>query len=77
MTFDKNRNEKRIEQIDLFSDINLKEREIHDEKLDNELQKILLSIKEKYGKNSILKGIDLEKCATTVERNNQIGGHKK
>ncbi len=77
VTFDKNRNEKRIEQIDLFSDINLKEREIHNEKLDNELQKTLLSIKDKYGKNSILKGIDLEKCATTVERNNQIGGHKK
>lgn len=77
VTFDKNRNEKRIEQIDLFSDINLKEREIHNEKLDNELQKTLLSIKDKYGKNSILKGIDLEECATTVERNNQIGGHKK
>ena len=77
VTFDKNRNEKRIEQIDLFSDINLKEREIHNEKLDNELQKTLLSIKNKYGKNSILKGIDLEECATTVERNNQIGGHKK
>ena len=77
VTFDKNRNEKRIEQIDLFSDINLKEREIYNEKLDNELQKTLLSIKNKYGKNSILKGIDLEECATTVERNNQIGGHKK
>lgn len=35
----------------------------------------LLNIKEKYGKNSILKLMDLEKAATTKKRNEQIGGH--
>ena len=35
-----------------------------------------ISIKEKFGKNAILKGIDLQAGATTMERNRQIGGHK-
>ena len=33
-------------------------------------------IKNKYGKNSILKGMNLEEGATTIDRNNQVGGHK-
>lgn len=41
-----------------------------------QLQKSILNIKNKYGKNAILKGINLEEGATTKERNNQIGGHK-
>jgi DNA polymerase V len=36
----------------------------------------MLQIKEKHGKNAILKGMNLEEGATTVERNQQIGGHK-
>ncbi len=40
------------------------------------LQKAMLSIKKKYGKNSILKGLNFEEGATTIERNKQIGGHK-
>ena len=39
-------------------------------------QRVMLDIKKKYGKNAILKGTNLEKGATTVERNRQIGGHK-
>lgn len=35
----------------------------------------MLKIKEKYGKNAILKGMDLEDGATTRDRNRQIGGH--
>lgn len=35
-----------------------------------------LNIKEKYGKNAILKGVDYIEGATARERNNQIGGHK-
>ena len=35
-----------------------------------------LNIKEKYGKNSILKGMNFEESGTTIERNGQIGGHK-
>lgn len=40
------------------------------------IQKAVLSIKNKYGKNAILKGMNLEEHATTRERNAQIGGHR-
>lgn len=45
------------------------------EKEDN-LQKVRLEIMKKYGKNAILKGMNLVEGATTIERNAQIGGHK-
>ncbi len=68
------------EQFNLFSDeekIN-KERieEAKDEKIESELQRTMLQIKKKYGKNSILKAMNLSDGATQIERNNQIGGHK-
>ena len=44
-------------------------------KEENNLQNAMLKIKEKYGKNAILKGMDLEDGATTMDRNRQIGGH--
>lgn len=56
-------------QYDLFTDPMEMERE-------HQLQKAMLDIKEKFGKNAILKGMNLEKGATTMERNLQIGGHK-
>lgn len=40
------------------------------------VQSAILNIKKKYGKNAILKGINLEEAATTLDRNRQIGGHK-
>jgi DNA polymerase V len=40
------------------------------------MQQVLLEIKKKHGKNAILKGMNLEDGATTVDRNRQIGGHK-
>ena len=40
------------------------------------LQKSILSIKRKYGKNAILKGMNFEEGATTIDRNSQVGGHK-
>ena len=40
------------------------------------LQEALLSIRSRYGKNSILKGINYDPAATGRERNQQIGGHK-
>lgn len=54
--------------IDLFTD----EKELEKEK---NLQKSIIEIKKKYGKNSILKGIDLNEKATTIKRNKLIGGH--
>lgn len=69
------------EQIDLFTDY---EKELlEDEKKSNELkkeksiQKAIISIKDRFGKNAILKGMNLEEGGTTIERNGQIGGHKK
>ena len=56
-------------QYDLFADPEDMEREL-------QLQKAMLDIKGKYVKNAILKGMNLEKGATTIERNQQIGGHK-
>lgn len=41
-----------------------------------QLQKAVLEIKNKYGKNSVLKGMNLQENAMTIERNKQIGGHK-
>ena len=57
------------QQYDLFTDPAEIERE-------HKIQKTMLEIKEKFGKNAILKGMNLEKGATTMERNRQIGGHK-
>lgn len=66
-------------QLDLFSDsekqTNILENEKKEEAKERKLQGTLLNIKEKYGKNSILKLMDLEKAATTKKRNEQIGGH--
>jgi DNA polymerase V len=40
------------------------------------MQKALLSIKDKYGKNAIVKGLNMQEGATAMERNKQVGGHK-
>ena len=40
------------------------------------MQKAVLDIKKKYGGNAIFKGLNLEKGATGLDRNRQIGGHK-
>ena len=40
------------------------------------MQRAVLAIKKKYGKNAILKGMNLQDGATAKNRNNQIGGHK-
>ena len=73
-------NEKKItKQLDLFSNgKELDKEEINlENKLDKEkkIQKTILSIRNKYGKNSILKGTNLTEGATAKDRNNQIGGH--
>ena len=48
------------------------------DKIDKEkrAEKAVIEIKAKMGKNAILRAMDLEKGATTVERNGMIGGHK-
>ena len=66
-------------QLDLFTDFTGgNEKKQQDEKLEREkkMQEAVLSIKKKYGKNAILKGLNFQEGATTKERNEQIGGHK-
>ena len=69
-----------FEQLDLFTDYAAleKERKAEMERLARErrLQEAMLSVKKKFGKNAILKGMNLQEGATTRERNRQIGGHK-
>ena len=57
------------EQYDLFTDVKKQERE-------KKRLKAELLIKKRFGKNAIVKGMDLQEGATTIERNGQIGGHK-
>ncbi len=69
----------RMEQLDLFSSLeSVDSKKNNKEFLDKEekIQQTIVSIKKKYGKNSILKGTDLEEGATARDRNKQIGGHK-
>ncbi|MBE7049103.1 MAG: DNA methylase [Ruminococcaceae bacterium] len=68
------------DQLDLFTDYaqQVKEQARESVQLEKErkIQETILKIKKQYGKNAILKGINLEEGATTIDRNNQIGGHK-
>ena len=72
-------NKKIAEQIDLFTNYEEKDKmqklKKESEKNDKEIQKVMLQIKNKYGKNAILKGMNLLEGATSKDRNQQIGGH--
>lgn len=67
-------------QLELFVDYEAKEteRKAEEQRLTKEksMQKAILSIKNKFGKNAILKAANLQEGAMTVERNRQVGGHK-
>ena len=69
-----------FEQMDLFTDYAAVEarRKQEQAELDRErkMQEVMLTIKNKYGKNAILKGMNLEEGATGKDRNEQIGGHR-
>ena len=70
-----------IQQMDLFIDYEQLKKE-EEEKLEKDLEKekrlqeATLKLKQKYGKNALLKGINLVEGATGKDRNNTIGGHK-
>lgn len=64
------------EQIDLFTDYSEVQKKREKEHKEHELQKSILNIKKKYGKNAILKGMNFQEGATTIDRNSQVGGHK-
>ena len=69
-----------VEQLDLFTDyaaVQAREEQEEAELLrERRRQQALLSIKKKFGKNAIMKGMNLEEGATARERNQTIGGHK-
>ena len=72
--------ERDYQQLNLFVNYDEIEKKQESQKValeeENRLQKTIIKIKNKYGKNKVLKGHDLEEGGTTIERNNQIGGHK-
>lgn len=68
----------KYEQISLFDIIAPEEKKVDQEQLrkEKDMQKAVLEIKNRFGKNAILKGMSLQDGATAIDRNNQIGGHK-
>ena len=77
---DKVDNKPQRQQLDLFTNYQeqdeLNKKQIEREKEDAKIQKTILELKRRYGKNAILKGMNLEEGATAIERNREVGGHK-
>jgi len=71
---------KAFEQLDLFTDYGAAQekqaREAAELEREKRVQKTMLDIKKRFGKNAILKGMNLQEGATAKSRNEQIGGHK-
>lgn len=65
-----------FEQLDLFTDYKQLDAERKSLEREKSKQKALLEIKRKYGKNAVIKGMDLQDGATAIDRNKQVGGHK-
>ena len=72
--------EREYEQLSLFTDYEERDRKEREENAKREeekkMQQAVLEIQKKFGKNAILKGMNLSEGAMTKERNRQIGGHK-
>ena len=72
--------EEQPEQLDMFTDYETmkQEEEVRQlaEEKERRLQRVTLAIQDKFGKNAMLKGMNLLEGGTTIERNGQIGGHK-
>lgn len=68
------------EQLDFFTDYNLAEEEKktaeREHAKEKNMQNAIIDIRKKFGKNAVLKGMNLSEGGTTIERNGQIGGHK-
>jgi DNA polymerase V len=68
------------QQLDLFTDYEAMEKQKQAEKAktdkERRMQEVQLRIKQRFGKNAILRGLNFDEGATAKDRNNQIGGHK-
>ncbi len=77
---DEIKEEHKFEQVSLFQDYEKERKEKEEsrkkEKKDMELQKTIVEIKHKYGKNAILKGMNFEEGGTMRDRNMEVGGHR-
>ena len=75
-----NNQNKQPVQLDLFTDYEALEKESQEEQArmekERRMQEVQLKIKQKYGKNAILRGLNFSEGATAKDRNAQIGGHK-
>lgn len=69
-----------FEQMDLFTDYGAREKKRQQEEAElakeKKMQKAVLDIQKKFGKNAVLKGMNLQEGGTTIERNGQVGGHR-
>jgi len=69
-----------FEQLDMFTDYEAVQKKVDEEEKalmrEKKMQEAVIEIKKKFGKNAVLKGMNLEEGATTASRNRQIGGHK-
>ena len=70
------RHEKKPEQLDLFADYDGQVAEEARRKKERRMQEAVINIKQRFGKNAILRGTSYAEGATAKQRNNQIGGHK-
>ena len=65
-----------VEQLDLFTPAENPAQTEEKRQREKRRQQAVIGIKKKYGKNAILKGMNLEEGATAISRNQQIGGHR-
>ena len=68
-----------MEQLDFFTDQQEQQRRAAEElrlRREQSRQKAVLDIRKKYGKNAIVRGMNLQEGATAMERSRQIGGHR-
>ena len=70
---------KEPKQLDLFADteeLEKQRKKAEARRKEKQMQKAILQIQKKYGKNAVLKGTNFLEGATMKERNNQVGGHR-
>ena len=76
-----NKEKNKFQQMDLFTNYQeadkIEKQKEKDREEEKQLQKAMIDIKRKYGKNAVLKGMNFLEGGTTRDRNEQIGGHKE
>lgn len=74
---EEDKKENNFQQLNLFTNSEETVEKQKKEKKENNLQQTIIKIKNKYGKNAILKGMNFVDGGTTIERNGQVGGHNE